>query len=269
VENYTFIKALIFEDDILFLNRKWSEKFAEKYSREIKVPFECHAKADITDEAVVNLLKKAGCAHIKFGVESGNDEIRHKVLNRHMTNEQIKKTFAICKKAGLITHSYNMVGIPYETPSTILDTIKLNATIAANKMQVFIYQPYHGTKLAELCKEQVFLESKDLGPDFFSPSILKSNTVSSSQVLMFREYFRVLTRYYQLLQKLPSGISEIFIKFSDKILSFDRTSKVLNLIYLPLNYFYKRLFFLRFKVKFVWRKVNIISPANRLPSKRA
>jgi len=268
VENYTFIKALIFEDDILFLNRKWSEEFAEKYSREIKIPFECHAKADITDEAVVNLLKKAGCVHIKFGIESGNDEIRCKVLNRHMTNEQIKKAFAICKKAGLITQSYSMVGIPYETPSTILDTIKLNATVAVNKMQFFIYQPYHGTKLADLCKEQGFLESKDLGVDFFSPSILKLNTVSSSQVLMFRSYFKVLTRYYQLLQKLPSGISEIFIKFSDKILSFGRTSKVLNLIYLPLNYFYKRLLFLRFKVKFVWHKVNIISPAERPSARR-
>jgi len=249
LEHYPFINSLAFDDDILFLHRKWAEEFAEKYGREIHLPFMCNARADVTDEAIVSLLKKAGCYYVKFGLESGNEEIRHKVLNRRMTNEQIVKAFSICKKAGLITHSYNIVGIPYETPAAILDTIKLNAVIGVDIMHVTIYQPYPGTKLAEICREQNFLESKDLPLDFCSSSILKLSTVTSSQVLMFRDYFRVLTRYYQLLQKLPRGISQVSVRLSDRILSFSFTSKVLNLIYFPLRLFYQRFISIKSKEK--------------------
>ncbi len=248
IEHYPFIKKLYFDDDILFLNRQWSEEFAEKYSREIHLPFVCNARVNVTDEAVVKLLKKAGCAHVKFGIESGNEEISNKVLNRNLTNEGIKRAFSLCKNAGLITESFNMVGIPYDTPLTILDTIKLNATIGVNKMQVSIYQPYLGTRLADLCREKKYMKFKDLKSDWCSP-ILKLDSISSSHVLMFRDYFKVLVRYYQLLQSLPPRISKWFIKLSDLILSSPRVAKVLNLSYVPLNYLYRQLYTLRIKVK--------------------
>jgi len=254
-EQYPFINTLIFDDDILFLYRKWSEEFAEKYRREINLPFACAIRPDMTDIVVVNLLKKAGCFFIKFGLESGNEEIRYKVLNRRMTNEQIIKAVTLCKETGLTTHTYNMVGIPYETPNTILDTIKLNAKLIVDRIWVSIYQPYPGTKLAELCKEKHFWGAKDLERDFFSSSILNLDTISPSKILMFRDYFRVLVWYYRMLQKLPAEISKIFIRYSDKILSFDLTSKVLNLIYLPLNYLHKRLLVPTFKIHVVQCKV--------------
>ena len=240
LEHYPFINTLAFDDDILFLNRKWSEEFSEKYSREIHLPFMCNARADVTDKTLVNLLKKAGCYYVKLGLESGNEEIRYNVLNRRMTSEQIVKAFSICKNAGLITHAYNIVGIPYETPAAILDTIKLNAAIGVDILHVSIYQPYPGTKLAETCREQNFLESKDLPQDFCSSSIVRLRTVSPSQVLMFRDYFKVIVRCYQLIQKLPRGISKVLTKIIDSVFSFNPTSKVLNLIYIPLNYIHRR-----------------------------
>ncbi|MHC4245109.1 MAG: hypothetical protein ACYSU4_22095 [Planctomycetota bacterium] len=44
VEAYPFINSLVFDDDIFFLYRKLLEEFAEKYSREIHLRFECHAE---------------------------------------------------------------------------------------------------------------------------------------------------------------------------------------------------------------------------------
>jgi radical SAM superfamily enzyme YgiQ (UPF0313 family) len=256
VEHYQFIKTLIFDDDILFLKREWAEEFAEKYSQEIKLPFICNARANLTDKAMVYLLKRAGCYHVKFGLESGNEYICNEILNRQLSNEDVKKAFALCKKAGLISESFNMVGIPCETPSAILDTVKLNATIAVDKMQVSIYQPYKGTRLADLCKEQSFLVSRDLESDFFSPSILKLNTISPSQVLMFRDYFKILVRYYQVLQRLPDRISNIFIRLSDRILSTLLVAKTLNLIGIPLNYLYRKMQLSRLRAKVARRKIT-------------
>jgi radical SAM superfamily enzyme YgiQ (UPF0313 family) len=265
LKQYPFINTLIFEDDILFLNRKWAEEFAEKYRQVVRLPFICHVRADITNEAVVNLLKKAGCVHVKFGLESGNEEIRYQILNRHMTNEQIKKAFTICKKAGLIIEAYNMVGIPYESPRSILNTIKMNATIGVDKMHVSICQPIVGTRLAELCEEKHLFEPRNMSedsfyPDFYSVSSLNLDTISRSQVLMFRNYFKVFVRYYQFLQKLPAGTSEILIRPSDRILSFNLISKVLNQIYLPLNYFYQRLLILMSRSRVKRRKPILPQP---------
>lgn len=142
-----------------------------------------------------------------------------------------------------------MVGIPYETPSAILDTIKLNAEIAVDTMQITIYQPYKGTQLAELCQEKGFVESLDLDTDFFSPSILQLDSVTPSHILMFRDYFKVLVRYYRALQKLPGSLSEAFIKRSDSILSAKLTPKVLNAAYIPLNYLFRKGQLLTSKIK--------------------
>lgn len=239
VDKYPLIKMINFHDDILFLRKKWAEEFAEKYRREIELPFICNARPDVTDEKMVDLLKRAGCSLVKFGLESGNEKIRFEILNRHMTNKQIENAHALCKRAGFKTFSFNMVGIPYETPRTILDTIKLNASLGVDYMQSTIYQPYPGTKLEELCREKNFLGSEDLGTSFFSPTVLQLNTVSPSQILMFKQYFRILKCYYQALQNLPPKISNVLIGLSDRILSFNATSKILNLLFVPLSHLYK------------------------------
>ena len=257
LQEYPFIKKLIFDDDILFLKRTWAEEFAEKYSQEIGLPFICNARANLINPTIVNLLKKAGCYHVKFGLESGNKYISNKILNRHLTNEQIKKAFAMCKKAGLITESFNMVGGPYETPRAILDTIKLNAVIGVDKMQVSIFQPYQGTKLGALCREQGFLMARDLEPDWYLCSILKLNTITPSQILMFRDYFKILVRYYQTIRKIPGKTSNVVIKFSDKFLSYGLVSNVLNVVYIPLNSLFRKLQHLKIKARIVKCKLAI------------
>ena len=65
-----------------------------------------------------------------------------------MSDAKIKAAFGLCRELGFVTESFNMVGIPGDTPKTILDTVKLNAAIGVDLMQVSIYQPYPGTRLA-------------------------------------------------------------------------------------------------------------------------
>jgi radical SAM superfamily enzyme YgiQ (UPF0313 family) len=241
-KRFPFINKLVFDDDILFLNRSWSEEFADKYRRKINLPFECHARADITDASTIDLLKEAGCYLVKFGIESGNEKIRQKVLHRRMDNNQIKKAFALAKKAGIQTKSYNMVGMPFDTPETVLESIKLNAAMGVDYLFFTIFQPYKGTQLAQLCQELQLIDSTDLGPTFFSPSVLKLKSISPAQILMFRNYFGLLTRYYQLLQKLPPRVASKIIALSDKILAYAVSARVLNMIYPPLRFIQRNCF---------------------------
>ena len=156
---------------------------------------------------------------------------------------------------GLSTESFNMVGIPYDSPNTVLDTIKLNAAIKVDKMQVSIYQPYKGTRLADLCKKNKYIVSMDLEPDWFAPT-LKLDTISSDQVLMFRDYFKVLVRYYQFIGNMPRYLSRMFIKISDMFFETKKAAVLLNTLYIPLNYVFRKTQLA--KVKFNIAKIKIL-----------
>jgi hypothetical protein len=133
------------------------------------------------------------------------------------------------------------VGIPEETPSAILDTIKLNAKIAVDITHVSIFQPYPGTKLEKTCREQNLLRSGDLAEDFCSSSVLRLGRVSPAQVLMFRDYFRVFMRCYRIMGCLPAQMSRFATRLLDGCLSAKSTARFLNTVYLPSNYVFRRI----------------------------
>jgi len=248
-EHYPFIRSLIFDDDILFLKKDWAQEFADRYSKEVALPFTCNARANLIDENTTDLLAKAGCSRVKFGLENGNEYIVNQVLDRRLSNDQVRNAFRLCKEAGMVTESFNMVGVPFETPSTALDTVKLNAEIGVDSMQVTIFQPYFGTTLAELCRERGFVQGDELEADFFSPSIVKLDTISSAQVLMFRDYFKILVRYYQMLQSLPGVMSRPLVWLSDRLLSWKPTARIANIAYVPMNHVFRRLQTMKMRTK--------------------
>jgi hypothetical protein len=187
---------------------------------------------------MIELLKRAGCYLIKFGVESGCEVIVNDVLRRNLTNDDIRRAFTLSRQAGLTTESFNMVGIPYETPARILETIKLNAEIKVDQMQVTIYQPYQGTELAEVCRQEGFLRDrlcKDLETDFFSPSEVRLDTLSPAQTLMFRNYFKIFVRCYQFLFALREQLSSVLTRSLDTILQCETAARILNAFHGPLN----------------------------------
>jgi radical SAM superfamily enzyme YgiQ (UPF0313 family) len=104
------------------------------------------------------ILKDAGCFKIHMGIESGHEEFRRNILNPEMTNEQIIEAFKNAKKAGLLTKSYNIVGFPYETPLIHQATLELNRKIMPDGLVCYIFQPYPGTQLYEICKKENFID---------------------------------------------------------------------------------------------------------------
>jgi len=246
-QRFPFIRRLVFDDDILFMDRRWSAEFAEQYSSEIGLPFVCNGRADLIDERTVTLMKKAGCTHVKFGLESGNEQISGEILNRGLSNEQMRRAFAHCKKAGLTTETFNMVGVPHDTVPTILDTIKLNAEIKADRIQTSIFQPYQGTKLALRCQEEDLLKGKKIGTDIFSGSILELPGITRAQVLMLRDYFKLLVRVYRLINLLPAGLSRSMTTLIDWMLSRPGIAGILNIAHTPVDSLYQLLLLTRLK----------------------
>jgi radical SAM superfamily enzyme YgiQ (UPF0313 family) len=105
-----FIK---FYDDVFVVkDDEWLDEFAEKFPREVGLPFHCLVRADNLTEPILLKLKRAGLASISMSIESGNERVRQEVLKRGMTTEKMIKGFDLCHNHGIPTFSNTILAIP-------------------------------------------------------------------------------------------------------------------------------------------------------------
>lgn len=228
--NYSFINSFHFDDDILFLNKKWYYEFFSIYSTGIRKPFSCSMRPNLITEEAVEMLAESGCDLVQMGIESGNDDIRNRVLNRRLSEENIVKAFELCRAAGIKVHSFNIVGIPFESASTVLDTIKLNSRINPDAIETHIFYPYKGTKLYDVCKKENYLTER-YNVDYLSDSILSLPNLSRKQIIMFRYYFKLFVCLYGTIIKFKGKAGRYGIQLLDKILSLNSLAWVMTGLY--------------------------------------
>jgi anaerobic magnesium-protoporphyrin IX monomethyl ester cyclase len=241
--NYDFVKKIQFDDDILFLEEAWAEEFAERFPREIGLPFVSNLRPNLASEKTVSLLSQAGCKEVRIGLESGNDHIRTQILGRKIPRQQIVDTVRLCHQYGMRVMSYNIVGLPFETPYTVLDTIKLNAEIGADDMNFTIFQPYAGTELHKQSRQHGFLRGPagyDL--DFYSDSILEQPTITRRQVRMFRHWYHPLVRIYRAEARIPgpagrlaANLTTAFLATRAGNLAADGVFRVMHPLYMKIK----------------------------------
>jgi radical SAM superfamily enzyme YgiQ (UPF0313 family) len=218
IKVYPETRSMRFLDDLWpFWDPKWFKEFSQLYEREIKFPFECNLRANLLTEQNIKRLKEIKCFGVYFGVESGNEYIRNKIMQRNMTEETLLRAFLTCKKYGIRTHSFNIFGLPYENMKKALDTVKLNARLQPTDMFTPIFFPYDGTKLYDIAVEAGFFDPKKklhpyvnvIMPDF------KRNQIRFASL-----YAKMFIRIYELLFKLPKILCRPIESFIDFIWLF-------------------------------------------------
>ena len=166
----------------------------------------------MVDKELLKSLKKANCTRINMGVEVGNEQLREEILRRKMSNEQIIQAFDQAHKFGIKTLAYNMIGLPYETPEMIRETINLNKRLVPDNVAIFFFYPYPGTELYEVCRREGFLSDKR-SRSYVSESVLELPTISTKQLQ------RLYTEFYgYALERRIQSFNPI-LRFPLKIMS--------------------------------------------------
>lgn len=201
------IKSFSFADDIFGINKEWVYEFCEKYPQRIGLGFECNLRAETATSELLGTLKSANCTKVEMGIESGNSWMRYNVLNRKMSNQQIIDAFANAHKVGIKTRAYNMIGLPYETPDMVKETIALNKLVEPDQVAVFYFYPYKGTKLYDVCKAEGFISNRQ-SSSYVSSSILDLPTITHKQLSkLYNEFYRYVMaqemRGYPLVLRYP------------------------------------------------------------------
>jgi anaerobic magnesium-protoporphyrin IX monomethyl ester cyclase len=114
--------------------------------RGYKFTWICNARVDTVDKEMLALMKKAGCHLIKFGAESGNQDVLD-AIKKGITLEQTRAAFAACNEVGIDTHAHMMIGSPGETYKSMEDSLNLVLNIKPTTVTFGICTPYPGTPL--------------------------------------------------------------------------------------------------------------------------
>ena len=147
------LELLFFYDDTFILFPEWINEFCYKYRERINIPFACIVRLDLITEKIAADLKKAHCVTIVVAIESGNDDIRNKILKRGMSREHIITGAKILYSHNIRMLSENLLGIPGSTLENDLETYTLNKKCSISYMHSHILQPFPGTEIYEYSKK--------------------------------------------------------------------------------------------------------------------
>jgi radical SAM superfamily enzyme YgiQ (UPF0313 family) len=153
------LRHLYIEDETIGLNRRLWDELLPKF-KSTGLLFSTNYRIGVTGLDFLDALRDANFNKINIGIESGNEWIRKKILKRKYTNQQIIDTFRHAKKRGMITKSYNLIGLPHEIPEMFEDTIKINRIVHPDQTVLNIFYPYPGTELDKMC-DQLGLKPKN------------------------------------------------------------------------------------------------------------
>jgi anaerobic magnesium-protoporphyrin IX monomethyl ester cyclase len=207
VEKYPFIRGFHFDDDILYMRKSWSIEFTEKYKKALGLPFVCNMRPNICSREIVKLMKEANCHKVMVGLESGNEYIRNTLLLRALKAEDMVTAFHRFEEVGIETVSFNMVGLPDETPANVLETVKLNAVSHVTYPQVSIFYPFPGTKLAKYCEDKGYVRPfRGDVYDYFSDSNLDMPSMTRDDIVAYRLSFRPFMYAYRAVYRLPEPL---------------------------------------------------------------
>ena len=157
IEKHDIEVLWIVTDTFLTMSKKGFDEWAEMYSK-YKLPFFTQTRPELLTPYQARTLKELGCLKLNMGVEHGDPKFRRDVIGRIYDNQRAIDAFAIAREAGLSTTCNFIIGYPYETMENCMQSVELAAQLGCNDTNAFIYTPYHGTPMRDMCVQGGFIE---------------------------------------------------------------------------------------------------------------
>lgn len=188
-----------FLDDIFNLKDKWLEEFAERWPKEVGLPFDCILMANIVKEHQIKLLRKAGCVYSRIAFEAASDFVRNTVFRKNTDVQHLKNASRWIKENGIRLGSLNMLGGPGGTIEDDFETIKLNIECGVDHPLASIVQPYPEFDLNEITEGLgvAVAEYDDFPANFNREATIQVE--DKEQIENLHKWFPILVRFPKML----------------------------------------------------------------------
>ena len=149
------VQHIWFGDDVFALNHHWVQEFANEIdAMHCALPFKIQSRADLMTHTTVAGLKRAGCAEVWMGAESGSQ----KVLNA--MDKGLRVSDVVIARSRLADKNiracyFLQFGYPGETWEDIQQTIALVRNTRPDDIGISLSYPLPGTVFYERVQEQI------------------------------------------------------------------------------------------------------------------
>jgi radical SAM superfamily enzyme YgiQ (UPF0313 family) len=193
-------RLIYFADDLFGMDKKWLYEFVDAFKKEVGLKFVCLVRADIvaSDPKYAQKLADGGCENVFFGIESGNEELRNKVLVKKTTDQEIYDAARLLHDAGIKFRTYNIMGLPGETLADAYSTVQINIDIKTDFPWCSIFSPIPGVALTDHAIAEGYL-----GPDFNSSDINQSFFLDNTLKLENKREIQNLQKFFQTAVQFP------------------------------------------------------------------
>ncbi len=143
-------------DDTFTVNHHHTRAVCEEMlRRNLKIPWSVFARVDSVNEDLAQLMKRAGCEWMLFGVESADEGIL-KTIKKGITPDGVRRGVKIAAEAGIAVFNSFIFGLPGESWDTALKSMAFGDDLYHKygaKYGFHILSPLPGTELYERAKD--------------------------------------------------------------------------------------------------------------------
>ncbi len=229
------IRHINFYDDQFTFNRARVIAFAKLIiENDLKITFNCAARAEHLDFELLQLMKKAGCWMISLGIETGDEDL----LAQHRQNpdlEMMRDKILLIKKAGIRVKGLLMMGLPGETEASIQKSRKYVYSLPLDDFNLAKFTPFPGSpihkeitaKESDLGEFDENWEKMDCMQFLFIPKGITKERMEVLFIDFYKSHFQripVLAGYVAMLWKSPDSWKR-FLKDLTGFLRFAKSNK--------------------------------------------
>ncbi len=149
------VQHIWFGDDVFALNHHWVQEFADQIeAMQCALPFKIQSRADLMTHSTVAGLKRAGCAEIWMGVESGSQKVLN-AMDKGLRVSDVVIARSRLADEGIRACYFLQFGYPGETWEDIQQTIALVRSTHPDDIGISFSYPLPGTVFYERVQEQI------------------------------------------------------------------------------------------------------------------
>lgn len=161
-------------------------------ARKLRLRFECETRADRLDVDLLKRLRQVGLCRLSFGIESVAPEVLETVGRRPTQPQHERNLIAECRRLGVSTIGFFMLGFPSDTWQSVAATIDHACQLGLTAASFKIVTPYPATPMWKQLEPLVVVKDWERF-DGFTPTFTHPNlTEQELRFLLGAAY----TRFY-------------------------------------------------------------------------
>lgn len=182
VKKYGF-RSFYFDDDTFNIGKKRILTLCEEINRrQLNLPWAAMSRADTSDKETFRAMRDAGLTAIKFGVESGSQELVDNA-KKNLDLGKVEEAVHYCHELGINVHLTFSFGLPGETWDTVRQTIRFAKRLNPETLQFSLMTPFPGSTFYQMQEEQGYLLTKEWGQyDGGTTSVVRTESMSGEEL---------------------------------------------------------------------------------------